>query len=131
MSNPNPALAILAKARTGAWNSKVPETVASFFVEGAWFVINRGEPWVGRARIAEMTVGFHADVPDPKLLSDDVRGSASHVINVRTFAGHHAETGNPVEVRGWEEWGPDDDLKITGPRSWFDADGYRGQIAGG
>ena len=121
----------MSRQYTAAWSTHSAEGVASFFTEDADFIINRGDPWVGRDAIAEMAAGFFADVPDLTLVSDDLRVSADHVINVWTFTGHHAETGNPLSVRGWEEWTISPDVKIAASRGWYDADDYARQIAGG
>jgi uncharacterized protein (TIGR02246 family) len=129
---PDPkAVARLAQDYTAAWNSKSPEAVASFFAADGEIVINRGEPWTGRARIAEMAAGFFADVPDMALTCDEVRVSGSHAVYVWTFTGHDAKTGNPLNVRGWEEWDLDHDLKIRASRGWYDAEEYAAQVAGG
>ena len=92
----------LAKTYTEAWNSKVPEAVAA----------------------------FHADVPDLFLKCDGVRAAGDHVVYLWTFTGHHAETGNPLSVGGWEEWELDEDMKITSSLGWFDGEEYERQVAG-
>lgn len=125
------ALATLARDDTAAWNSKVASQVASFFAEDGEIIINSGEPWTGRARVAEMAAGFYADVPDLTLACNDIRAAGSQVIYVWTFTGHHAATGNPLEVRGWEEWGLDNDLKVKASRGWFDSEEYDRQVVGG
>ena len=94
----------LAKRYTDAWNSKVPERVAEFHTDASSIVINRGEPSVGPKSITEVAVAFHTDVPDLSLVCDGVRGAGSHVVYMWTFTGHHAETGNVLNVHGWEEW---------------------------
>jgi hypothetical protein len=53
----------------------------------ARIVINRGEPWEGRARVAEMATGFFADVPDLKLVCDELRCAGDHVVYLWTFTG--------------------------------------------
>lgn len=120
----------IAADYTAAWNSKSADAVASFYAPEGEIIINRGEPWTGRSRVRDMAAGFYADVPDLSLTCDDVRCSGSHVIFVWTFTGHDATTGNPLNVRGWEEWELDDDLKIVASRGWFDAADYARQIDG-
>lgn len=93
-------------------------------------MINRGEPWVNRAGVAEMVSGFYADVPDLLLTCDEIRVAGSNAIYVWTFTGHDATTGNPLIIRGWEEWELDDDLKVKSSRGWFDADEYARQVGG-
>lgn len=120
----------MAADYTAAWNSKSAEAVASFYAEDGEIIINRGEPWTGRSRVRDMAAGFYADVPDLSLTCDDVRCSGNHVIYVWTFTGHDAKTGNPLRIRGWEEWDLDEDLKVRASRGWFDAQDYGRQAAG-
>ncbi|MEM1131154.1 MAG: nuclear transport factor 2 family protein [Pseudomonadota bacterium] len=120
----------LAERYTAAWNSKVPENVASFHTATSSIVINRGEPSVGHEGLTAMAAGFHADVPDLRLTCDGIRGAGEHVVYMWTFTGHHAETGNPLNVEGWEEWELDADLKITSAFGWFDAEDYDDQVKG-
>ena len=120
----------IAANYTAAWNSKSPEAVASFYAEDGEIVINRGEPWSGRARVAEMAAGFYADVPDLSLTCDLVRAAGDHVIYVWTFTGHDAGTGNPLTIQGWEEWDLGPDMKVKASRGWFDGDAYARQVAG-
>lgn len=120
----------IAQDYTAAWNSKSPEAVASFYAEDGEIIINRGDPWTGRNRVADMASGFYADVPDLTLECNDVRLSGNHAIYVWTFTGHDATTGNALSIRGWEEWEIGTDLKVQASRGWFDADDYAQQVAG-
>ncbi len=120
----------VAAAYTAAWNSKSAKAVASFYAADGEIIINRGEPWTGRARVQDMAAGFYADVPDLSLTCDDVRCSENHVIYVWTFTGHDATTGRPLKIRGWEEWELDETLKVVASRGWFDANDYARQAAG-
>ena len=124
------SIAKFSEEYTAAWNSKSAEAVASFYAEDGEIVINRGDPWTGRARVAEMASGFYADVPDLTLVCDDIRFTGDHAIYVWTFTGHDAGTGNPLKIRGWEEWDIGTNLKVQASRGWFDADDYARQVAG-
>jgi uncharacterized protein (TIGR02246 family) len=124
--DPN-AVRAMAAAYTAAWNSGSPQAVASFYAPDGNIVINRGEPWVGRKGIAEMAAGFLADVPDLKLVCDEVRCAGSHVAYFWTFTGTHAATKNPLRVAGWEEWDLNPDLKVVASRGWYDAADYERQ----
>ena len=115
---------------SAAWNSHSAETVASYYAETGEIIINKGDPWLGRSKVAEMAAGFFADVPDLALACDDIRCSGSHAVYVWTFTGHDAGTGNPLKVSGWEEWELGEDLKVNASRGWFDADDYARQVAG-
>lgn len=124
------AVAAMAQAYTAAWNAKSPEAVASFYAEAGEIIINRGAPWSGRAKVAEMAAGFYADVPDLDLVCDDVRCAGDHVLFAWTFTGHDARSGAPLSIRGWEEWELDADLKVVSSRGWFDAADYARQAGG-
>ncbi|MDE0852358.1 nuclear transport factor 2 family protein [Yoonia sp.] len=113
-----------------AWNSKSAKAVASFYAEDGEIIINNGDPWSGRSRVQDMAAGFYADVPDLTLTCDDVRCAGSHVIFVWTFTGHDSATNNPLNIRGWEEWEVNENLKVTASRGFFDAEIYRKQVAG-
>lgn len=120
----------LAKRYTEAWNSQVPERVAAFHAPDSSIVINRGEPSSGHSGVTGMAAGFHADVPDLHLTCDGIRGAGAHVLYMWTFTGHHAGTGNPLKVSGWEEWELDGGMKITSSLGWFDAEDYERQVSG-
>jgi len=120
----------LAKRYTTAWNSRDPGQVAAFHAPSSSIIINRGEPSIGHDGMAEIAAGFHADVPDLHLTCDGVRGSGRHVLYLWTFTGHHAETGNPLNMQGWEEWELDADMKVTSSLGWYDGDDYDRQVAG-
>ena len=125
------AVAKMAQDYTAAWNSKSAAAVASHYAENGQIIINRGEPWKGRSGIVEMASGFYADVPDLSLVCDEVRCAGSHAVYVWTFTGHDAKTGNPLKVRGWEEWELSDDLKVKASLGWYDADDYARQVGAG
>jgi len=59
---------------------------------------------------------------------------APGAINVGTFTdfdpGPVSQTGNPLNVQGWEEWEMDEDLKVIASKGWFDAEDYVRQAAG-
>jgi uncharacterized protein (TIGR02246 family) len=121
----------IAEAYTAAWNSGSAEVVAEFYAKDGRIVINRGEPWEGRARVAEMAAGFYADVPDLKLVCDELRCAGDHIVYLWTFTGTHAGTNNPLRVVGWEEWDLDADYKVKASRGWYDVDEYQRQTGGG
>ena len=118
----------IAQDYADAWNAASPHAVAGFFTSDCVFIINRGDPWKGPTGVAEMAAGFFADVPDLKLVSDDIRLSGAHAVNVWTFSGHHVATGNAVSVQGWEEWELTEDGKIRESRGWYDAEDYARQV---
>ena len=113
-----------------AWNSGNPAQVAACYAENGGIVINRGTPWQGRAKVAEMAAGFYADVNDMRVILDELRIAGDHVAFIWTFTGRHAGTGNPLNVKGWEEWDLDADGFIAVSKGWFDAGDYARQVAG-
>ena len=120
-----------ARAYAGAWSAKSPEAVAAFFSADGTISINRGDVLKGRAAIAQMAAAFYADLPDMIVRSDGVRLAGSHAILLWTFEGHHAQTGNRVQVSGWEEWEFDSTPSIRSSLGWYDAADYARQIEGG
>ena len=129
MTISNEQAAKLAEGYTAAWNSGSPESVAAFYAPDGSIVINRGEPWIGLARVAEMAAGFFADVPDLFLTCDAVRSAGDHIVYLWTFTGTHATTKNKLKIAGWEEWDVDQNLKVVASRGWFDAHDYARQTA--
>lgn len=121
----------VADAYTAAWNSGSAEAVAECYAPDGRIVINRGEPWEGRAGVARMAAGFYADVPDLNLVCDGLRIAGDHVAYLWTFMGHHAASGNPLRVVGWEEWDVDADLLMQSSRGWYDAEDYARQSTTG
>jgi uncharacterized protein (TIGR02246 family) len=120
----------IAENYEAAWNSGDPTRVAACYAQNGNIVINRGAPWQGQARIAEMAAGFYADVNDMRVILDDLRVAGDHVAFIWTFTGKHAVTGNMLDVKGWEEWDLDADGLIAESRGWFDADDYSRQVSG-
>jgi uncharacterized protein (TIGR02246 family) len=115
---------------TAAWNTGDPHKVASFFAPNGAIVINAGDPWRGRERVAEMAAGFFADIPDLALTCDGVRAAGGHVLYLWTFTGTHAGSGHRVKVSGWEEWDFGPDGLIASSRGWFDGNDYARQTTG-
>ncbi|HUE63353.1 MAG TPA: nuclear transport factor 2 family protein [Rhizomicrobium sp.] len=120
----------ITEAYTAAWNSGSPQAVAEFYATDGWIAINRGEPWLGHAGIAEMAAGFFSDVPDLTLVCDKVRCAGNHIAYLWTFTGTHSKTKQPLAISGWEEWDLDAELKVKASRGWYDADEYAHQAAG-
>ena len=120
----------MADAYTAAWNSGSAQAVAEFYAKDGGIVINRGEPWQGRDRVAQMAAGFFSDVPDIKIVCDGLRCAGDHVVYLWTFTGTHAGTKRPLRVSGWEEWDLDADYKVKASRGWYDADDYTRQTGG-
>lgn len=120
----------IAEAYTAAWNTGSPDAVAEFYAADGRIVINRGEPYEGRARVAEMAAGFFSEVPDLSLVCDSVRCAGDHIVYLWTFTGTHSQTKNALRISGWEEWDLDTSGKVMASRGWYDAEDYARQVAG-
>ena len=121
----------MAQRYADAWSAHDPAAVASFYAEDGRIVINRGDPIVGRAAVAEMARGFYDEFPDIVVRLDELRHSGPDAIFLWTLEGTHSGTGNRVEVGGWEAWELNDALEVTASRGYFDAEDYDRQVAGG
>ncbi len=130
MASLRDTLNTLARDYAIAWSSGDPDSVASFYATDGQIIINRGDPLQGRDAIAEMARGFYAEFPDLEVRCDMLRWAGSHAIFVWTLEGHHAETGNHVVTRGWEEWELTEDHKVQSSLGWFDSEDYQRQIDG-
>lgn len=120
-----------ARSYEDAWNSGDPQQVAACYAPDGGIVINRGTPWQGRGRVADMAAGFYGDVNDMRVILDELRIAGDHVAFIWTFTGRHAGTGNALDVQGWEEWDLNADGLIQASQGWFDAADYGRQVAGG
>ena len=67
------AIREFAASYEDAWNSGDPERVAARHALAGPIVINRGMPWQGCTKIAEMAAGIHADVNRMRVILDDLR----------------------------------------------------------
>jgi uncharacterized protein (TIGR02246 family) len=126
----NDTITKIAENYVTAWNSGDPTQVAVCYAENGGIIINRGAPWQGRAKIAEMAAGFFAEVNDMRVTLDGLRVAGDHVAFIWTFTGRHAGTGNLLDVKGWEEWDLETDGTIAASRGWYDAEDYARQVAG-
>lgn len=121
----------VAEAYTQAWCSRSGEKVASFFSETATSIINKGEPTIGRAAIAEAMGAFFVEFPDLVLRMDDLRTGGKQAIYFWTLSGTNSETGNFVRIPGWQNWVLSDDLLIVEADGGYDAEEYDRQVQQG
>ena len=131
MSISNEDIRKVAERYTQAWCSRSGEKVASFFSENATSIINKGEPTIGRATIAEAMGAFFIEVPDLVLYMDDLRCGGNLAIYFWTLEGTHYETGKFIRITGWQNWVLSDDLLITEADGGYDADEYDRQVREG
>ena len=121
----------VAEAYAEAWCSRSGERVASFFSEGATSIINKGEPTVGRAAIAEAMGAFFIEFPDLVLRMDDLRTGGNQAIYFWTLEGTNSETGHFVRIPGWQNWVLSDVLLIVEADGGYDAKEYERQVQEG
>lgn len=123
----------MALAYTDAWCARSGEKVASFFDEHATSIINRGEPTIGRAAIAEAMGAYFIEFPDLVLRMDDLRSGGDQAIYLWTLEGTSSGpggTGNFVRIAGWQNWLLSDDMLIVRADGGYDAQDYERQIQG-
>ncbi|WP_299637236.1 nuclear transport factor 2 family protein [uncultured Ruegeria sp.] len=120
----------LARDYAIAWSSGDADAVASFFARDGQITFNDSEPAKGRETIANLVRESYVSFPDLEVRCDMMRWAGTRAIFVWTREGHHAETGNHVVTRGWEEWELTPDYLVQSSSGWFDADDYQRQIDG-
>ena len=121
----------VAEAYTVAWCSRSGENVASFFSENATSIINKGEPTIGKAAIAEAMGAFFVEFPDLVLHMDDLRTGGNQAIYFWTLEGTNSESGNFVRIPGWQNWVLANDLLIVEADGGYDAEEYERQVQEG
>jgi nuclear transport factor 2 (NTF2) superfamily protein len=123
-----------AAAYTNAWCEHDAEAVALLYSnDSAGIIIHDGEPWVGRAGVAEMARGFMAAFPDMVLFMDYFHSSGTHAVYHWTLEGHNTGaggSGNFVRTPGWEYWHYSDDGLVAASLGHFDAEDYARQFNG-
>ena len=121
----------VAEAYTEAWCSRSGIKVATFFSDNATSTINKGEPSVGRAAIADAFEAFFLDLPDLVLYMDDLRTAGNQAIYLWTLEGTHRETGHFVHIPGWQSWVLSADLHIAQVEVGYDTFEYDRQLREG
>lgn len=119
----------LIDRHVAAWNAASPQGVAASYSADATFVINRGDPMIGRAAIAEMVAGFATEFPDMSLSCDHRFIAGDHAVYVWTFKGHQKDSGARVDFQGWEEWTLNAECEVTSSLGWYDQEEYERQLA--
>lgn len=124
-----------AIAYTRAWCEHDAEAVASYYSsDSEGITINDGEPWVGRAGVAEMARGFIAAFPDMVLYMDYFHTSCTYAVYHWTLEVHNTGadgTGRFVRIPGWEYWRYSDDGLVAASLGHYDAADYARQLNGG
>ncbi len=119
---------------TVAWNSCVPERVASFYDEEGSLKVNDGEPAIGRVAIAEVANSFMTAFPDLVLEFNGLEFVNGRINFHWTFKGTNTGpggTGNAVDFSGFESWIFSETGLILESLGHFDATDYERQLASG
>ena len=118
---------------TDAWNSKVPEKMASFYAENGTLTVNKGTPAVGRKQITETAKSYMEAFPDMELTMDSLTKGDDTYSYYWTFRGTNTGpngTGNKVDFSGFEEWTMNDQGLVQKSIGTYDADDYARQLNG-
>jgi ketosteroid isomerase-like protein len=118
---------------TAAWNSKVPEKMASFYADDGILTINEGEPAIGRQQLEETAQSFMEAFPDMVLSMDSLTAQNGTYRYYWTFKGSNTGpggTGNKVDFSGFEEWIMNEQGLIQNSIGTFDAEDYQKQVQG-
>jgi predicted ester cyclase len=118
---------------THAWNSKVPEKMASFYAEDGSLTVNNGTPAVGRKQLAETAKSYMEAFPDLELTMDSLTKENETYRYYWTFKGTNTGpngTGNKVDFSGFEEWTMNDQGLIQKSIGTYDAREYERQLNG-
>lgn len=120
-----------AKGYAQVWGSTRKEFVALFFAEDGSLQVNEGKAAVGREQIAEVAQGFMTDLPDMRVLFDSLVSEKDSHTFYWTLIATHAESGNKINVSGYEEWTMSDDNLIQQSLGNFPSELYYDQILNG
>lgn len=131
MSDTKKALHDKAAAYAKAWSSGDPQAVAGFYASDGRIAINRGDPIVGRAAIADMAAGFYAEYPDLVVHCDSFRLAGDRALFAWTLEGTHSRTGKRAKLPGWEEWTLNEGGEVAASLGWYDAAEYDRQVEEG
>ena len=118
---------------TDAWNSKQPETMASFYAEDGMLTVNNGKPAVGRRQLAETAQSYMEAFPDIELTMDSLTVGNGTYRYYWTFKGTNTGpggTGNKVDFSGFEEWTINDQGLVQKSIGTYDAEDYQRQLEG-
>ena len=118
---------------TDAWNSKVPEKMASFYAEDGTLTVNNGTPAVGRKQLAETAKSYMDAFPDLELIMDSLTKGNETYRYYWTFKGTNSGpngTGNKVDFSGFEEWTMNDQGLVQKSIGTYDAEEYKKQLNG-
>lgn len=114
-----------------AWSSQDPVMFASFYADNGSLRINDGEPSVGRAAVTATARDFMTAFPDMIVRLVELRQAGDYVEFHWHWTGTNTGpggTGNPVDLRGYEQWTLDDDGLILESLGHLDDAEYQRQL---
>lgn len=117
-----------------AWSGQDPEAFASFYSEDGSFRINDGQPSMGRDAVTETARGFMTAFPDMVVRLVELRETDGYVEFHWHWTGTNTGpdgTGNPVDLRGYEQWTLDEDGLILESLGHLDDAEYQRQLNAG
>lgn len=118
---------------TAAWNSHLPESMASFYDEDGSLSVNNGKPAIGRKQIAETAQSYMEAFPDLELTMDSLTIQENTYRYYWTFRGTNTGaggTGNKVDFSGYEEWTMNRQGLVQQSVGTYDAEVYQRQLQG-
>ena len=113
---------------TAAWCGRSTEALLAFYAENACCIVNDGDPVVGRAAMGEVMQGFIDAFPDLEIRMEAFRATDEAAVYVWRLLGTHLESGQSVDLEGWEAWRLNRDGQILEMRGYFDVEDYARQI---
>jgi predicted ester cyclase len=119
------------KQYTAAWNSKIPEKMASFYAEDGSLTVNNGTPAMGRDQLAATASSYMEAFPDMKLTMDSLIEDTDTYRYHWTFEGTNTGsvgTGNKVVFSGFERWTMNDKGLVQTSIGTYDAEDYNKQL---
>ena len=120
-----------AQEYTSAWNSSIPEEMASFYAEDGVLTVNNGNPSLGRKQLAETASSYMEAFPDLELTMDSLTRQDDTYRYYWTFKGTNTGpggTGNKVDFSGFEEWTMNEDGLIQNSVGTYDVQNYQRQL---
>ncbi|WP_345275988.1 ester cyclase [Litoribaculum gwangyangense] len=124
---------IFGQKYTDAWNSKVPEKMASFYAENGILIVNKGTPAIGRKQLAETAQSYMEAFPDLELTMDSLTKKNGTYRYYWTFRGTNTGsngTGNKVNFSGFEEWTMNEQGLVQKSLGTYNAEEYQKQLEG-
>lgn len=123
-----------AERYAAAWSGGDPAAFSAFYAPNGVLKINDGEPSEGRKSIEETARGFMAAFPDMNVRLVELRQNGDKVEFHWHWTGTNTGpggTGNPVDLKGYEEWTLDSDGLILESRGHMDEEEYERQLNAG